>query len=66
MNQVASTLSWVVAMIIGVPFGMQVEAEVCSTNGCPMANTRTDPTNHCPVTQGTGAPDTLKGQPAMT
>ena len=66
MGQVASTLGWVVAMILGVPFGIQVEAEVWSTNGCPMAMTRTEPTNHCPVTQGTGAPETLKGQPAIT
>ena len=37
-----------------------------STNGWPLDITRVAATTHCAVTQGTGLPETLKGQPPTT
>lgn len=36
-----------------------------SNSGIPLEVTRTEPVTQLAVTQGTGEPDTLKGQPAM-
>ena len=50
----------------GVPLGAHTAWLSISTTGCPFEVTRVAATVHCPVTQGTGLPDTLNGQPAIT
>ena len=50
----------------GVPLGAHTAWLSIRTSGWPLDITRVAATTHCPVTQGTGLPETLKGQPATT
>jgi hypothetical protein len=63
-NYVPITLVCVDNIINGVPFGAQIAWLSMSSTGIPPAVTRRAAVTHCAVTQGLGAPDTLKGQPA--
>ena len=50
----------------GVPFGMHVAWLSISKTGIPFDITRVAALIHWAVTQGIGAPETLKGHPAIT
>src|SRR3954471_19141601 len=63
MAQFPFTLVWVVVMVTGVPFGTQTAWLSWSRTGAPRERTRVAPLAHCATTQGTGAPETVKGQP---
>src|SRR5690606_15229233 len=62
--QLPMTRVWAAVGSSGVPFGAHTPWLSNSTTGCPLERTRVAATTHCPVTQGTGDPDTLKGHPA--
>jgi hypothetical protein len=52
-------------MATGVAFGRQLAWLSISNTGMPSAKTRVAPVVQIAVTQGTGEPDTLKGQPVI-
>src|SRR3954469_6766694 len=65
-HQIAVTRVWVARISSGVPFGAQTAWLSSKINGWPFEVTRVAAVTHWAVTQGTGAPETLNGQPAIT
>ncbi|ANH80392.1 hypothetical protein A8C56_04805 [Niabella ginsenosidivorans] len=57
------TRVWVLTIIKGVPFGTDIAWLSINNTGMPLQRIRVAPVVHCAVTQGTGEPDTLNGQP---
>jgi len=66
MSYIPTTRTCVELIINGVPLGTQVAWLSSNKTGMPFDVTRVAAVVHCPVTQGTGEPETLKGQPATT
>ena len=64
-TQLPMTRVWAATGTSGVPFGVHTAWLSIKTNGWPFDWTRSAATTHCPVTQGTGLPETLNGQPAI-
>jgi hypothetical protein len=62
-GQIPFTRVWVAATLTGVPFGAQTAWLSWSSTGEPCERTRVAPRTQDAVTQGTGDPLTLKGQP---
>jgi len=64
MFYIPTTRTCVEPIINGVPLGTQIAWLSNNKTGMPFEVTRVAAVVHCPVTQGTGAPETLNGQPA--
>jgi hypothetical protein len=64
MSYIPTTRTCVELTINGVPLGTQVAWLSSNSTGMAFDVTRVADVVHCPVTQGTGEPETLKGQPA--